>query len=359
VFDVKKGDLFSSDAFVRLRGRREFEQAVIETAARIAKVGKTFGFEVAYLSSEAIRGKSSDRRATLPRASFSSLDRPLIEDALSAARVVLLSPLALRAGREPRLVYIPAEAIALGVGRVIKADKVLLFDPAGSFLDDQGHSIQSLSIARAKQVLVGQDKSISLSPESKERFRLLVNAVRAGVGRVTVLPWQLLLQEVFTTEGAGTMIFGDQYLHIEDPVAKNELGLIFSFITSGMQAGVIRKRRLDQFLALADHLVVLKMDDQVVGVAGLLPYVTGAEIVSLWTQSRLRNNGLARQLVAFLLEKAERQRFKYVFACTTSEGVRELFVGFGFQEVEPNKVPEKKWEGYPPDRHPWVLKKDL
>ena len=74
------------------------------------------------------------------------------------------------------------------------------------------------------------------------------------------------------------------------------------------------------------------------------------EVSCLYTVSRLSGTGAGSLLVDGLLAEAGALGLRDVFAVTVSEAAADFFVRRGFAEVDPGFLPERKWEGYDPER---------
>ena len=99
------------------------------------------------------------------------------------------------------------------------------------------------------------------------------------------------------------------------------------------------------------------------GIGALLPYpeARAGEIASLYTLTRFLGEGIGSHLIATLCERARKQGYAFVFACTTTERVAGFFERYGFRRVGFEEVPADKWHDYDRRRRPLVrcLRKDL
>jgi N-acetylglutamate synthase-like GNAT family acetyltransferase len=88
------------------------------------------------------------------------------------------------------------------------------------------------------------------------------------------------------------------------------------------------------------------------GIGALLPGGDGVsgEIASLYALTRFLGEGVGVSLVQWGVAEARRLGLAYVFACTTSERVGQFFQRQGFREVPQDRVPDRRWLGYDPER---------
>ena len=101
--------------------------------------------------------------------------------------------------------------------------------------------------------------------------------------------------------------------------------------------------------ALGANVAGWKRGDRV---CALLPGGDGisGEIASLYALTRFLGEGVGVSLVQWGVAEARRLGLTYAFACTTSERVGQFFVRQGFHEVGQDRVPDRRWLGYDPER---------
>lgn len=185
----------------------------------------------------------------------------------------------------------------------------------------------------------------------RERIQLLREVDRllsGGLAAVNVCTLEGLAEELFTYSGSGTLFTRKRY------VAVRELGLddfdaAYDLIDRGVRDGTLAPRppaEVDRVLAGGFGAFV--EGSHLAGIGALLPYpeARAGEIASLYTLGRFLGEGVGQQLVRYALRQARDQRMRWVFACTTQERVGMFFERQGFERVDPDELPARKWRGY-------------
>jgi acetylglutamate kinase len=135
-----------------------------------------------------------------------AVDTRLLVTLMDAGYVPVVASLA--ADEEGRILNINADTVATSVAVSLRADKLLVLTNVPGVLRDPadpGSLISCLSVKEAEALIASGAIEKGMVP----KVRNLAEAARAGVSRVHVLSGRAphgLLVELFTREGAGTMI---------------------------------------------------------------------------------------------------------------------------------------------------------
>ena len=167
-----------------------------------------------------------------------------------------------------------------------------------------------------------------------------VGACAAGVDRVHVVDGRrdgILIDEIFSAEGAGTMFYGDQYIHVVAAGATH-VPEIMRLLQPQVDAGLLVPRSAGEVAERLDNYYVYQVDDTVQGCAALrLLDGDTAEIESLVVSESYRGGGTGARLVSFLLGEASRRGARRVVALTTQSA--DFFMEQGFAETTPDILP--------------------
>jgi acetylglutamate kinase len=109
------------------------------------------------------------------------------------------------AGRKGETYNINADTVAGSVAGAMSAARLLLLTDVEGVLDREGKLIQRLSIAEARALIADGTISGGMIP----KIETAIDAVKAGVHAAVILDGRIphvLLLELFTEHGAGTMI---------------------------------------------------------------------------------------------------------------------------------------------------------
>ena len=126
-------------------------------------------------------------------------------------------------------------------------------------------------------------------------------------------------------------------------------------IQGGEQEGYLKPRTSEETSQLLLHGYGAWLGvsaGELAGFCALLPYLDdkAGEVVGLYTLTRFQGEGIGGRLVSRVLQEAKTAGLRYVFACTSQESAQRLFERSGFREVDPEAVPDAKWQDYDPIR---------
>ena len=160
-----------------------------------------------------------------------------------------------------------------------------------------------------------------------------------------------LFKEVFTHVGSGTLIASDYEIKFEKASlqhASDIYYLILSYVVERIMLPVSR----EEILRSIDNFYILSIDDSVVASLLIKPYGKACELAKLCTLPRYRKLGLAKNLIAQVIESFEKDSDKsYCFALSNNSKVVDLFVSLGFERCERKSLPELWQSQYDFSRH--------
>ena len=256
-----------------------------------------------------------------------------ISHALDGAAICLLSAI----GHSPAGDIFAVNALELMrvVARSLAAEKLIVMSEYEGVTRDDGSLMRQLTVEDARgystQVAGGMAASIALA----------CNACDDGVPRVHLVSYACdggLIKELYTHDGAGTLISSDEY---EQMVAaqSHDLAGILELIRPLQQEGILVERSNEQVAADLDHFTVITKDSRVIACAALYPNPDDAigEIACVATHPDYRDSGHGERLVEKLAETARELHLKQVYVRTTQTG--HWFRELGFQPVEQNELP--------------------
>jgi len=194
----------------------------------------------------------------------------------------------------------------------------------------------------------------------RERLALLREVDRllsGGLPAVNVCTLEGLAEELFTYSGSGTLFTRKRYIAVRD-LGLDDFDAAYDLIDRGVRDGTLAPRppaEIDRVLASGFGAFV--EGSHLAGIGALLPYpeARAGEIASLYTLGRFLGEGVGQQLVRYALRQARGLRLRWVFACTTQPRVGAFFEHQGFEAVDADELPARKWRGYDRRRRRRVL----
>jgi len=293
----------------------------------------------------AVRGRrsASESFADLSRRRVG--DQDLLASLTTAWLTLRQQPLLVGLVEQPRLIDL-AQRLA---GR-LRVHKLVLVEAEGGISSAAGTPLSFMDETMLSAVLQpGQAEWAGLATR-----RATLDAVRAallaGVRAVNLCTLEGLARELYTYEGSGTLFTHEDYCRVER-LGIDDFEEVERLIARGQREGYLKPRTpADVARVLINGFGAEIGSHQFAGVCGLEVDAYRdervGEIVSLYTITRFKGEGVGGRLVARALAEARALGLRYVFACTVDERAQLFFERQGFVSVSPDDVPAAKWDGY-------------
>ncbi len=269
------------------------------------------------------------------------IDDNAIKQALDNHHIVIISSIGFSATGE--LFNLNATDVATHVAVCLGADKFIILDK--SLRDDDGNLIKELTALSAKQY-----------PHLKHA----IDACERGVERVQLLDFDkddVLLGELFTTDGMGTLISRHAYDHIREATINDILGIMALIKPLEMQ-GILVVRHETDIERDIDVFFVMERDGKIIGCACLYELdKNSSEIASVAIDPEYRSGTRGANLLKFAEQKAKRMGKTHLFALTTR--TLHWFIEHGFCETSPSDLPIERYQKWQNGRNSKVLVKIL
>ncbi|WP_372864845.1 amino-acid N-acetyltransferase [Spongiibacter sp.] len=269
------------------------------------------------------------------------VDAAGLRQQLDHQQIVLLSPL----GYSPtgEIFNLSAEDVAVHTAAALKADKLILLTSSAGLLDSSEQLIRQceyrdVDAELQRQPLLGRDSIV----------QAVVDAGDLGIDRCHMVSYcddGALLQELFTRDGAGTLITQEHYEQLHT-AGIDDIGGILAIIEPLEARGVLLKRSRELLENEIDHFKILVRDGMVIACAALYPYRDDAigEIACVATHPDYRGADRAERLLAQLEQEARQQGLQQVFVLTTQTA--HWFQEQGYVQCPFTALPEAKQKLY-------------
>ncbi|MGJ8686662.1 MAG: amino-acid N-acetyltransferase [Spongiibacteraceae bacterium] len=263
------------------------------------------------------------------------IDTIAIEQQLALANIVILSPI----GYSPtgEIFNLTAEDVAVHTAAALDADKLILFTEADGLFDSEQQLIRQCEY-----------RELNTSSAQPPISSALSSAGRLGIRRshlVSYVEDGALLRELFTRDGAGTLVSADSYEQIVTATI-DDIGGILAIIEPLESEGALLKRSRELLENEIDHFKILHRDGVVIACAALYPYHDEqcGEIACVATHPDYRGADFAERLLAQLEAEALQQGLKNTFILTTQTA--HWFQEQGYIECAVSKLPSAKQQLY-------------
>ena len=171
----------------------------------------------------------------------------------------------------------------------------------------------------------------------------------AGVPRVHLLDGSrhgVLVEELFSAEGVGTMVYIDHYIGTRD-LREEDIPELLAMIGRSVRATWLVPRHYEDIRERMGDYTVLTVDDNVVGCVALHPHGEDvAELACLYVKQSHEGSGYGKILTDAVLEKGRQKGLERVFALTT-KAANFFRDRLGWEELAVTDLPpsrREQWE---------------
>jgi amino-acid N-acetyltransferase len=211
------------------------------------------------------------------------------------------------------------------------------------------HRVSRITVQAAERILA--IPGIELGRPDRDMLEHSVTACRSGVERVHFLDGGqegVVLKEVFSTLGSGTMVHADPFENIR-AMREDDIPDVLRVMEPLVQQGnLVRRTEEDLQRKRADY-AVFETDGTIRGCGALHRYGPAkAEIAALAVDVSYKHLGIGQRMVGFLIEEARRQGLEEVFALTTRTS--DWFLSLGFSPATLGDLPEERRATYDEER---------
>lgn len=168
------------------------------------------------------------------------------------------------------------------------------------------------------------------------------NACSHGIPRIHVLNGRrqgVLVDELFSNEGVGTMIHADSYRIIRE-LREEDIPELLGMIGRSVRRTKLVARNYEDIQSAIDDYRVMTIDDNVVGCVALHPYPSEAcgEIACLYVKHAHEGRGYGVELVQHAERLAHEKNIPRVFVLTNRAA--DFFTRLGYEEAHVDDLPK-------------------
>jgi amino-acid N-acetyltransferase len=239
-----------------------------------------------------------------------------------------------------------SDSIAVAAAEALKATKLMFITTQDGILV-RDHVIRQMPVTDLESVLALQKAEVHPAMVSKAIHA--VAACKAGVPRVHVINGSLeegLLAEVFTNEGVGTLIYGNEFQQIRRAMKKDVRNILNLTKSSVAQDELMKRTRSAIEKQLGDYYI-FEIDKNPVACVALhgYPEQSKGELAYLYVSPAHENQGIGRKLIQFVENKARELGFNQLITLSTQAFTYFQSKG-GFSEGSPDDLPPARREKY-------------
>jgi len=282
------------------------------------------------------------------------IDTVAMNTLLDLGNVVLLSPLGYSpTGEAFSLSY---KQVASEIAIALQADKLIAFTDRDGISNAQGQLLRELDPTSAQKNIADQDQN----SEFIRCAKTAIASVEGGVPRAHLMHYAndgALLQELYTVDGAGTLILSANF-EVTRQATVDDIPAIIDIISPLEKQGVLVRRDRDKLEDEIDYFTVVEREGLIVALAAMYPYdCDSGEIACIVTHPDYRNGTRGANLLNTLEVNARAAGIQRVFVLTTQTA--HWFIENGFTEIGLDDLPKAKQSLYNYQRKSKVLSKQL
>jgi amino-acid N-acetyltransferase len=287
------------------------------------------------------------------------IDKDFITSLINDQVVPVVSPLAF--GPDGKSLRVNSDLLAAELAEALHATKVIYLTPHAG-LEINGELRPQVAVGVLQKIVEETPAQIPELLRSKA-----VNAVRAigtGTPRVHIVDGRIfdgLLNEIFSNEGVGTLIYGNDYQQIRK-ATRRDVRFIHSLTRAAVKREELLYRTQQAIEKNIDQFYVFEIDENIIACVTLILYPGKsplAEIGSLYVLPFYQNRGIGKKMVEYACLMAKDRGAATIVALSTQN------FGFftntcGFEEADKSILPEARLKSYDESgRNAKVLSKSL
>jgi amino-acid N-acetyltransferase len=316
-------------------------KAVITNAVRAVPVG-------------IIRGVDQQLTGRVDR-----IDKELLTALIERQVVPLVSPVAF--GPDGKSLRVNSDLLAAEMAEALHATKIIYLAPSPG-LEIDGDVEHEISVD-ALRTLVGEHPE-KIAESSRSKATHAIKAIETGTLRVHFVDGRVfdgLLNEIFSNEGVGSLVYGNDYQQIRKATRRDARPL-YNLTRNAVKREELIHRTQQAIEKNIDQFFVFEVDEALIACVTLIFYADQpetAEVGSLYVLPFYHNRGIGKKMVEFACLQAKERGAKRVIALSTQS------FGFfssvcGFEESTKEILPEARLKLYEENgRNARVLVKNI
>jgi amino-acid N-acetyltransferase len=273
------------------------------------------------------------------------IDKDLLLQLLNTGVVPILQPIGF--GPDGRSMRINSDLLAAELAEALHASKIIfLTEQPGLVID--GELKREISVAALQATL--RDHPEHFSDNARSKAVHAVKAIETGTLRVHIIDGRVfdgLLNEIFSNEGVGSLIYGNDYQQIRQ-ATRRDVRFIYNLTRGAVRREELLHRTQQAIEKNIDQFFVFEIDENIIACVTLYFYPDKpqlAEVGSLCVMPFYQSRGIGKKMVEYAcLQAKERGATTVVALSTQSFG---FFINScGFQEQDKSVLPEARLKLY-------------
>ena len=264
-----------------------------------------------------------------------------INDHLDKGSIVLLSPMGYSTTGE--VFNLSHEDVATQAAIAMQADKLILFCEDDGIIGEGGRLLRNIELDQLYKLL----EQPFYAPQ-KHYLQAIATSLEFGISRCHCVSFQqdgALLQELFSRDGAGSLISQSYYEQLRQANIE-DAGGILKLIKPLEEQGILVKRSRERLENEIEQFTLIERDGMTIACAALYPYSEErcGELACVATHPDYRGGDRGERLLKALKKQAQQQGLRSIFVLTTVTA--HWFQEQGFVRAKLDDLPAKKKQLY-------------
>jgi amino-acid N-acetyltransferase len=273
------------------------------------------------------------------------IDKDFLQELIDRQVVPVVSPIGF--GPDGRSLRVNSDLLAAEMAEALHATKIIYLTPAPG-LEIDGDVRREIAVEALRKLLAEQPARISDGSRSKAEHA--IKAIETGTPRVHVLDGRVfdgLLNEIFSNEGVGSLVYGNDYQQIRR-ARKSDVRMIYNLTRAAVRREELIHRTQQAIEKNIDQFYVFEIDENIIACVTLYFYPDKpqlAEVGSLYVMPFYHNRGIGRKMVEYACMVAKERGADSVIALSTQSF--GFFTGVcAFEESTKEILPEARLKLY-------------
>jgi amino-acid N-acetyltransferase len=273
------------------------------------------------------------------------VDKEFLAQLIESQVIPVMNPIGF--DRDGRPLRINSDLLAAELAEALNATKIIYLTPHEG-LEINGKLQHQIAGATLRGILESKPESINEPMRSTAAHA--VKAIETGTPRIHLLDGRLmdgLLNEIFSNEGIGTLIHGNEYQQIRQ-ATKRDVRAIYNLTRQAVKREELLYRTQAAIEKNIEQFYVFEIDENIIACASLQLYADKpkfAEVGSLYVMPFYHHRGIGKKMVDYACMMAKERGATTVVALSTQ--AFSFFTSVvGFEEADKDVLPESRLKAY-------------
>jgi len=273
------------------------------------------------------------------------IDKEFIAQLIESQVIPVINPIGF--DRDGRPLRINSDLLAAELAETLHATKIIYLTPHEG-LELNGKLQHQIAASTLRGILESKPETINEPMRSTAAHA--VKAVETGTPRIHLLDGRLLdglLNEIFSNEGVGTLIHGNEYQQIRQ-ATKRDVRAIYNLTRQAVKREELLYRTQAAIEKNIEQFSVFEIDENIIACVSLQLYPDKpkfAEVGSLYVMPFYHHRGIGKKMVDYACMMAKERGATTIIALSTQ--AYTFFTSVcSFEEAEKDILPESRLRAY-------------